>query len=57
MSVSSYGKGMVSSGNVKIKKDLETPVSGKHILILDEICDSGGTMASLEVRHPNKTGY
>lgn len=48
VTVSSYGKGTVSSGNVKIKKDLDTPVYGKHVLLVDEICDSGGTMASLE---------
>ena len=48
VTVSSYGAGTVSSGNVKIKKDLDTPVYGKHVLLLDEICDSGQTMASLE---------
>jgi len=46
--VSSYGKGTVSSGNVKIKKDLERSITGKHVLIVDEMCDSGTTMACLK---------
>eukprot|EP00668_Euglena_longa_P031780 GGOE01041035.1.p2 GENE.GGOE01041035.1~~GGOE01041035.1.p2 ORF type:complete len:243 (-),score=69.19 GGOE01041035.1:248-976(-) len=49
IAVSSYGKdSTVSSGNVKIKKDLDTPVVGRHVLLLDEICDSGNTLACLE---------
>ncbi|KAH8060021.1 guanine phosphoribosyltransferase [Aureococcus anophagefferens] len=38
----------VSSGNVKIKKDSSFPLAGKHVLIVDEMCDSGRTMASLK---------
>lgn len=48
MVVSSYGQSSVSSANVKIKKDLSMPVNGKNVLIVDEICDSGFTMASLK---------
>ena len=46
--VSSYGSNTVSSANVKIKKDLEQSIEGKHVLIVDEMCDSGRTMASLK---------
>ena len=49
IAASSYGLGTVSSGNVKIKKDSSLPVTGKHVLIVDEMCDSGRTMASLKV--------
>lgn len=48
VSVSSYGLGTVSSANVKIKKDMESPIEGKHVLLLDEMCDTGGTMACLK---------
>ncbi|KAJ8604829.1 hypothetical protein CTAYLR_001035 [Chrysophaeum taylorii] len=44
---SSYGANTVSSGNVKIKKDASASVRGKHVLIVDDICDSGRTLASL----------
>mmetsp|Transcript_6781 Transcript_6781/g.20011 ORF Transcript_6781/g.20011 Transcript_6781/m.20011 type:complete len:239 (-) Transcript_6781:56-772(-) len=48
MSASSYGLGTVSSGNVKIKKDTSMPLAGKHVLVVDEICDSGRTLASIK---------
>ena len=48
IAASSYGLGTVSSGNVKIKKDSSFPLAGKHVLIVDEMCDSGRTMASLK---------
>ena len=44
---SSYGAATTTSGNVVLKKDLEHPVSGKHVLILDEIVDSGFTLSFL----------
>ncbi|KAJ1462076.1 phosphoribosyltransferase-like protein [Pelagophyceae sp. CCMP2097] len=44
---SSYGLGTVSSGNVKITKDASNSMAGKHVLIVDEMCDSGRTLASL----------
>ena len=47
MSVSSYGSGTVSSGIVKIIKDLDEPLEGKHVLIVEDIIDSGQTLAYL----------
>tara|TARA_R110000823_G_scaffold247238_1_gene371067 strand:- start:31 stop:537 length:507 start_codon:yes stop_codon:yes gene_type:complete len=43
-------------GDIQITKDLETPIKGKHVYIVDDIYDSGNTMAAvieyLEVKHP-----
>lgn len=47
MDVSSYGKGTVSSGEVKIIKDLDTSVEGRDILIIEDIIDSGLTLSYL----------
>ena len=47
MAVSSYGSGTKSSGVVRILKDLDTDVTGKHVLIVDEIIDSGLTLTWL----------
>ena len=47
MSVSSYGSGTVSSGVVRIIKDLDEPLEGKHVLIVEDIIDSGQTLAYL----------
>lgn len=47
MCVSSYGGNTVSSGNIKIKKDLEESVVGKNILVVEDIVDSGRTLACL----------
>ena len=47
MDVSSYGNATVSSGEVKIVKDLDTNVEGRHILIVEDIIDSGRTLAYL----------
>ena len=57
MAVSSYGRGIrESSGVVRIVKDLDEPVEGKHILIVEDIIDSGATLSYLlqllEPRHP-----
>ena len=43
MAVSSYGDDMESSGTVKIIKDLDTDVTGRHVLIVEDIIDSGRT--------------
>ncbi|MFL2133839.1 hypoxanthine phosphoribosyltransferase [Desemzia sp. FAM 24101] len=45
MDVSSYGNAMVSSGEVKILKDLDTNVEGRNILIVEDIIDSGRTLS------------
>jgi hypoxanthine phosphoribosyltransferase len=45
--VASYGGGTKSSGSVKLIKDIESPIQNKHVLILDEIVDSGRTLAFL----------
>lgn len=47
MDVSSYGNATVSSGEVKIQKDLDTNVEGRNILIVEDIIDSGRTLAYL----------
>ena len=47
MAVSSYGSGTKSSGVVRILKDLDTDISGRHVLIIDEIIDSGLTLSWL----------
>ena len=47
MSVSSYGAGTSSSGIVKIVKDLDQPLEGKDVLIVEDIIDSGRTLGYL----------
>lgn len=47
MAVSSYGSGTESSGNVKIKKDLDYDIEGRNILIVEDIVDSGLTLKFL----------
>ncbi len=47
MAVSSYGKMTESSGAVQILKDLETSVEGKHLLIVEDIVDTGLTLKYL----------
>jgi len=47
MAVSSYGASTKSSGVVKIIKDLDVPVEGRHILIVEDIIDSGLTLSYL----------
>ncbi|TQR06592.1 hypoxanthine phosphoribosyltransferase [Psychrobacillus soli] len=47
MDVSSYGNATVSSGEVKIVKDLNTSVEGRDILIIEDIIDSGMTLSYL----------
>ena len=45
--VSSYGSGMSSSGTVRILYDLETDISGRDVLIVEDIIDSGHTLERL----------
>ena len=56
MQCSSYGSGTVSSGMVRITKDLDEPIEGRDVLIIEDIIDSGNTLSylirELEVRKP-----
>lgn len=56
MSVSSYGNEMVSSGRVKIVKDLDEAIEGKNVIVIEDIIDSGRTLSYLmdllKVRKP-----
>lgn len=56
MSVSSYGDGTESSGRIKIMKDLDDSIKDKHVLVIEDIIDSGRTLAHLmsflKVREP-----
>lgn len=47
MAVSSYGGGTSSSGIVKIIKDLDDPIEGKDVIIVEDIIDSGRTLSHL----------
>ena len=47
MQASSYGSSVESSGVINIKKDLETDVKGKNVLIIEDIVDSGRTLSLL----------
>lgn len=58
MSVSSYGSGTTSSGNVIIKKDLDEDIEGKNVVVIEDIIDTGRTLESLlkllKKRNPKK---
>lgn len=45
MAVSSYGSGTVSSGEIKVKKDYSIDIEGKNVLVIDDILDTGRTLA------------
>lgn len=47
MSVSSYGAGTKSSGVVKIIKDLDEPIEGRDVIVIEDIVDSGNTLSYL----------
>lgn len=47
MSVSSYGDGTESSGQIKIVKDLDDSIEGKDVLVVEDIIDSGRTLSKL----------
>ncbi len=47
MAISSYGSGTKSSGMVRIEKDLSSDIEGKHVIIIEDIIDSGLTLSFL----------
>lgn len=47
MSVSSYGAGTVSSGQINIKKDLDESIEGLDVIVVEDIIDSGNTLSQL----------
>jgi hypoxanthine phosphoribosyltransferase len=48
MSISSYGNSRKSSGIVQIRKDMDANIEGRHVLIVEDIVDSGQTLAYLK---------
>ncbi len=56
MSVSSYGNEQTSSGKIRIIKDLDESIEGRHVLVVEDIIDSGKTLSHLlevlKVRNP-----
>ena len=48
MSVSSYGLGTESTSKLNIKKDLAVDIKGKHVIIVEDIIDSGNTLHALK---------
>ncbi len=47
MAVSSYGSGTSSDGTFQFRKDLDEPIEGKHVLVVEDIVDSGKTLSYL----------
>ena len=60
MEVSSYGDDLESSGNVKIIKDIKDPIHGKHVLLIEDIIDTGHTLNfvvdHLKLKNPASIG-
>eukprot|EP00658_Telonema_sp_P-2_P018224 TRINITY_DN17150_c0_g1_i9.p1 TRINITY_DN17150_c0_g1~~TRINITY_DN17150_c0_g1_i9.p1 ORF type:complete len:199 (-),score=65.37 TRINITY_DN17150_c0_g1_i9:108-704(-) len=56
IAVSSYGDSQESSGSIKLKKDLAINPAGKHIIIIEDLIDTGGTLAWIQsflgTKHP-----
>jgi hypoxanthine phosphoribosyltransferase len=56
MAISSYGAGVDSSGVVRILKDLDAPIEGRDVLVIEDIVDSGLTLSyllrNLQARKP-----
>lgn len=47
MEASSYGDDTVSSGHIRIKKDLAEPIEGRHVIVVEDIIDTGRTLSFL----------
>jgi hypoxanthine phosphoribosyltransferase len=47
ISVSSYGQGKISSGEVKLAKDVDTPLQGRNVIVVEDILDTGLTLTYL----------
>jgi hypoxanthine phosphoribosyltransferase len=47
VAVSSYGRARVSSGAVKLIKDIDDPIEGKHVILIEDILDTGLTLSYL----------
>ena len=47
VAVSSYGRGKVSSGAVRLIKDIDNPIEGKHVILVEDILDTGLTLSYL----------
>ena len=45
--ISSYGKGKTSSGQVRLTKDLDVPIEGHHVILVEDILDTGITLTYL----------
>ncbi len=60
MAISSYGSGTTSSGVVRILKDLDTDITGRHVLVVEDIIDTGLTLtwlvSNLTTRSPASVG-
>lgn len=48
MAVSSYGSGTTTSGQLKVKKDLDRDITGRDVIVVEDIIDSGFTLANLK---------
>ena len=54
ITVVSYGPGARSTGIVELKKDIDTNIKGKHVLVIEDILDSGRTLSYLIEHLENK---
>lgn len=54
MRAASYGSGMISSGEIQITKDVEKPIRDRHIVLVEDIVDTGNTLAFVLERMKEK---